>query len=191
MPPKERNIMWMPWNEPGLEHLRLVQQTGVVADGIVVGTEEQSPFRLHYTIQCDPGWLVREVELRLLGPQTKDLTLHADGAGHWHDATGASLSSLDGCLDVDIAVTPFTNTLPIRRLALPVGNSEIIDVVYITVPDLQFKPVRQRYTCVEQNANSRLFRYESLDSSFTALLPVDEDGVVLDYPELFRRVWSN
>jgi hypothetical protein len=34
----------------------------------------------------------------------------------------------------------------------------------------------------------RLFLYEAADASFKALLPIDEDGLVLDYPELFERI---
>jgi hypothetical protein len=38
----------------------------------------------------------------------------------------------------------------------------------------------------------RLYLFESLDDSgFKAELPVDECGVVLDYPDLFRRVIEN
>ena len=38
----------------------------------------------------------------------------------------------------------------------------------------------------------RLYLFENLDGSgFSAELPVDEDGLVLDYPDLFRRVTLN
>lgn len=41
-----------------------------------------------------------------------------------------------------------------------------------------------------QRLSPTAFRYAAnLDGSgFTAELPVDEDGIVLDYPDLFRRV---
>ena len=36
------------------------------------------------------------------------------------------------------------------------------------------------------------YLFENLDGSgFRADLPVDEDGIVLDYPDLFRRVKEN
>ena len=31
-----------------------------------------------------------------------------------------------------------------------------------------------------------MYRYESLKSGFTAELKVDEDGLVIDYPDIFR-----
>ena len=36
----EREVMWAPWEGPGLEHLRLVTSDGgVVANGLVIGPE--------------------------------------------------------------------------------------------------------------------------------------------------------
>ena len=38
----------------------------------------------------------------------------------------------------------------------------------------------------------RLYLFENLDGSgFRAQLSVDEEGIVLDYPDLFRRVIEN
>jgi hypothetical protein len=86
---------------------------------------------------------------------------------------------------VDIQATPLTNTLPIRRLALQAGESTDIRLCYIEVPSLTVSPATQRYTALE---TGRLYRFESLESDFTADLPVDEDGFVLDYPGLFKRL---
>jgi hypothetical protein len=37
----------------------------------------------------------------------------------------------------------------------------------------------------EKDGRDGLYRFLSLDGSFTADLPVDADGLVVDYPELF------
>ena len=50
-------------------------------------------------------------------PCEADLSLTGDGAGRWQ-IDGRDAPDLDGCLDLDIQVTPFTNSLPIRRLDL-------------------------------------------------------------------------
>jgi hypothetical protein len=89
---------------------------------------------------------------------------------------------------VDISITPFTNTLPIRRLSLAVGSSTILKVVYIKLPELHVFPFEQRYTCLDVSANGGTYRYESLSSGFTADLPVDHDGIVLDYPQIWKRL---
>ena len=62
----ERNIMWTPWSEPGLEHLPLLQQDrDILADSIIVGVSNRMPFRLHYEITCDSNWNVKELSLTL------------------------------------------------------------------------------------------------------------------------------
>ena len=99
---------------------------------------------------------------------------------------GDALPEFDGCIDIDLAGTPFTNTLPIRRLGLtPESGTVPLDMLY--VPFDSFRPLRdqQRYTCIEEG---RRYRYEAADRTFTAELPVDEDGLVTDYPTLFRRL---
>jgi hypothetical protein len=60
----EREVMWAPWERPGLEHLRLVTSDGdVVANGLVIGLEAGRPFRIDYEIRCDGRWRVREVQV--------------------------------------------------------------------------------------------------------------------------------
>jgi hypothetical protein len=131
---------------------------------------------------------VREVDL--VPSDRPRIDLKTDGQGHWFDRhEGRSLPELDGCLDIDISATPFTNTLPIRRIDWQVGQSETLKMVYILFPELTITVAPQRYTCLEKSESGAVFRFESLDSGFTALLPVDSDGLVLDYPGLFQRVF--
>jgi hypothetical protein len=187
----EQEVMWMPWEGPGLEHLRLATSDGsVVANGLVIGLEAGRPFRIGYEIRCDERWRVREVRVAAPDSERPVLELLADGEGRWRGGGGELLPELDGCIDVDISATPFTNTLPIRRLGLELGESEDLRVAYIRVPELLVGPERQRYGCLEAQADGGLYRFEALPSGFTAELPVDADGFVLDYPGLFRRAWS-
>ncbi|MCC6804931.1 MAG: putative glycolipid-binding domain-containing protein, partial [Anaerolineae bacterium] len=111
------------------------------------------------------------------------------GPAGWQDAEGRHLDGFDDCLDIDLAGTPFTNTLPIRRMNWQVGQAEVLRMIYIRIPHLTPRVVQQRYTCLEQTDGGATFRYESLDSGFTANLPVDATGVVLDYPNIWERVY--
>jgi hypothetical protein len=95
------------------------------------------------------------------------------------------MPQLGGAVDIDISITPFTNTLPIRRLNLRTGQSEEILTVYIRVPGLSITTDRQRYTCLE---TGRRYRYDSLDSDFTREIEINVNGLVVIYPGLFRRV---
>ena len=81
-------------------------------------------------------------------------------------------------------MTPFTNTLPIRRLNLKKGQAHDVVTVYVHFPELAISADPQRYTCLEP---MKLYRYESLDSDFVREIEVDPDGLVVSYPGLFRR----
>jgi len=188
--------MWVPREGPGLEHLRLtVHARTSRADGVIIGLDGDRAFRAHYALRCDASWGVREVRVALLGATTPSLHVRADGQGHWTDAHGRPLPALQGCIDVDLAATAFTNTLPIRRLALPPGASVEVAVVYIDVPALAVSAVRQRYDCLARGPDGGRYRYESLPGAllpdgFTDELLVDADGLVITYPQLFQRIWA-
>jgi uncharacterized protein len=182
-----REVMWWAWDGPGLGHLRLaVRDSGVVADGVVLGMEEGRPFRLAYEVRCDARWRVRYARVGSTGEPPK-VELISDGEGNWEASDGRTLSYLQGCRYVDISATPFTNTLPIRRLGLEPGESADIFVAYFDGADLQPWPEPQRYACLEKDDRGGLYRFLSLDGGFTADLRADPDGLVVDYPGLFRR----
>jgi uncharacterized protein len=181
----DRVLRWKPMEGFGAEHLHIKSTSeGLLAQGVVIGLREDVGYGLFYRIVLDQGWRVREVELSTTGAAEK-LVLRADGKGRWQSAEGLPLPALDGCIDIDIAATPFTNTLPIRRLRLSEGVDQVIRVVYIPVPTLEPIAVDQRYTCLQ---SGRLYRYEGLSSGFDGELPIDDDGFVIDYPNTFRRL---
>jgi hypothetical protein len=94
------------------------------------------------------------------------------------------IHAVAGCLDVDLAFTPATNILPLRRLGLAVGESREVTAAWIRFPDLSVEPLPQRYTRLDE----RRVRYESRGGAFTAELEVDELGLVVRYPPLWERV---
>jgi hypothetical protein len=189
----QRNVMWSPVDAPGLEHLRLtVEASEITADGEIITTQfGNRPLRIDYWVQCDAQWRVRQLRVSTEGIEPLAVILTSDGAGHWVDEQGNARSDLDGCIDVDIMATPFTNTLPIRRLPWKPGQSADLTVAYVTLPTLEVVPAPQRYTSLETGPNGGRFRYESLSSGYTNELPVDGDGLVLDYPGIWRRVWQD
>lgn len=184
-----RTICWTPlWNRSqegvGLEHLLLTQEA---ADSVVLAIDDdRGPFRLVYRLRWNDQWQLRAAEFSLaIEGSTRSLGLQTDGNGHWQDSLGQALAELDGCLDIDIWPTPFTNSFPIRRLPMALGERREFRMAWVFGPDLTVRPQRQAYTRIAE----RLYLFESLDGSgFKAELPVDEDGIVLDYPHLFRRV---
>ena len=184
-----RTICWTPiWNKQregiGLEHLLL---NDGMADSVVLAFDEaQWPFRLTYHLTWDESWRLNAAELVCATERsTQSLRLRSDGRGHWRDGDDRAIDALDGSMDVDIWPTPFTNTFPIRRQSLAIGERRQFLMAWIFAPDLTVRPQPQAYTRLAD----RLYLFENLDGSdFRAELPVDEDGIVLDYPGLFRRV---
>jgi hypothetical protein len=188
----ERHVLWTPWEEPGLEHLHFTYNNeNIIGNSVILGVDMQEPFRVQYEIRCDSNWELRNVRLNTMSHSPLTVHLSTDGKGTWMNEKGETIPTLSGCLYVDISATPFTNTLPIRRLALNPGMSTTLNMVYIAVPQLQVSVVEQRYTCLELTPDGSRYRYESLNNGvcwFSAELPIDSDGLVLDYPGLFRRV---
>ena len=148
---------------------------GCHVDGLIDGAAET-----RYAIDTDAGWATRTVRV---ATATTSLVLFADGRGHWTEGDGRVLDRLSGAIDVDITATPFTNTLPIWRLGLAVGESADIVTAYIAVPELTITADPQRYTRLDE----RSYRFESRDSDFQRDITVDDAGFVVDYPGLFRR----
>lgn len=182
--------MWSHLDMPGMEHFRIAMYPEeIVADGLVLGLENDTAYRLRYKIRCDLQWRVRHAEISIVN-DNRGLSLSPLGEGRWFDESGGGIPVLDGCLDVDITATPFTNTLSIRRLALKQGESADIQVAYITIPELQVTVDEQRYTCVDAGDTGSRYKFEQRGSGFTATIRVDTDGLVEEYPELFRRVWA-
>lgn len=188
----KREVIWSNLTGTGLEHLYLSSGNNeIFADGIVLGVKEEIAYRIHYQVRCDANWRVRKVVVKSFDEKGQTIGLTSDGLGNWTDESGTVISEFAGCLDVDISVTPFTNTLPIRRLNLNHGESSELKVVYVAAPEMQLSVEHQRYTFVEQNGAASKYKFESLDGEFTAIISVDEDGIVEDYPNLFKRVWAS
>ena len=174
---------WEDWSGRGLQHLVLAERDHeIVADCICIPGD--GSFGARFRLRCDTAWRCRALDLDIVG-EDRAVRLRGDGLGHWTDGAGAALPALAGALDVDLPITPFTNTLPVRRLALSAGAAAEIAVVYVRVPELSVEIDHQRYTCLEPG---RRYRYEAVDGTFTREIDVDEAGLVVTYPGLFRRL---
>lgn len=187
--PPSRTICWTPlWNKAqegvGLEHLVLSERS---ADSVVLAIdEEHGPLRFAYRLTWDDRWQLRDAELSIVTEHaTRSMTLHTDGGGRWRRDGGQPIAELEGCRDIDIWPTPFTNSFPIRREPLAIGERRQFLMAWVFAPDLTVHAQPQAYTRLAD----RLYLFENLDGSgFQAELPVDEAGIVVDYPDLFRRV---
>jgi hypothetical protein len=184
--PRTREVRWRPEHGEGLEHLTLSPDgEGIRADAVVIGSRGGRSYGVRYSIRCDAGWRVTAFDMA--ATDGRSLAMHSPDPGNWRFAQGPAAPAFEGCIDIDLSGTPFTNTLPIRRAKLDTqesGRAVAFRMLYVPFDTLEPIIDGQRYTPL----GSHRFLYEAEDLSFQAELRVDEDGLVLDYPGLFRRL---
>jgi len=185
----QTEVIWEQIVGKGLEHLILGQGKKIEAESLALGMIEGAAYRIKYQIICDTDWKVESVRVKdLLNNRALAFIQKEDGA--WSDEQDHLIEALNGCIDVDIMITPFTNTLPIKRLKLAPGESKEISVLYFHIPDLTVSKFDQRYTFLSQEKDYGVYKYESLGSGFTSDIKVDADGLVTDYPGIFKMAWK-
>jgi uncharacterized protein len=183
----ERVVFWRRTDAPGAELFRLAQSPdGVRLSGTILAAPEGAPLRVEYVIDCAAAFETRAVSVIVDSESgRRTLALQAEN-GVWR-RDGRVLPALGGCVDVDLGLSPSTNTLPIRRLGLldlMPGAAREVTTAWIGFPGLVLEALPQRYTRLD----GRRFLYEGLASGFTAEIEVDEDALVVEYPPAWRRV---
>jgi uncharacterized protein len=160
---------------------------GWLLKGTVIGVlKNQQPMMASYEISCDENWLTHRVQVeRQIGSDAKSLSLSVESRGV-RRRSGQELSGVRGCEDVDLAVTPAANTLPIRRLNLQVGSSESVIAAWVKFPELRVQPLSQRYT----RRSKDTYMYES-NTGFSAEIVIDDLGLVASYSGGWERIASS
>lgn len=180
----QTHLLWQGLLHQSLEHCVVARSTaGTEVSGVIVGLFDNTICRVEYSINTNTDW---ETHYFAIKAQLADRAIHFTGErdtpGSWL-IEGIRAEELDGCIDIDISLTPFTNTLPINRLKLSQKESRMIDVVYIDVLEQAISRKQQRYTRISDEA----YRYENMPNDFEAVISVDGEGLVADYPGLFVR----
>jgi hypothetical protein len=176
------------WEFPDLhsvEYFILTAQDGrYVLEGTVILLLSGLPTKIVYRVECDDLWKTRVVDIHQdrVG-EVKHLKLSVSDDQIWRSGDRI-IPFAAGIFDVDIQVTPATNSLPIRRLALKVGESQAVDALWIVFPDLIPQRLQQIYTRI----SDRVYHYENPSTGFRAELEVDEFGLVVTYGDFWRRI---
>ncbi|WP_276373150.1 putative glycolipid-binding domain-containing protein [Chryseolinea sp. H1M3-3] len=180
----QSNLLWAGREYYSLENC-LVNTTdeGSEIDSIIVGRYEEKIYRVAYKIKTNQHWETIYFEIHSQhSDQRKHILFESDGKGNWK-VDGKHADQFKGCIDVDIPLTPFTNTLPINRLKFAPGEERQIQVIYVNLLEQQIIPVKQKYIRLSKNE----YHYENIPNDFEAKIEVDELGFVDDYPSLFVR----
>lgn len=175
-----RALIWQALPADGAEHFGLWRDgDGWQLRGTVIVALAGAPYRIRYGVLCGADWRTQSVHVAVgSGSGERALHLEVDRAGRWSDRT-RELPQLAGCLDVDLEITPATNTLPIRRLQLPLGGSASLVAAWVRFPGLTVEPLEQGYRRTGEHTYRYSDRYD---------LEVDDLGLVRRYAGIWKRI---
>jgi hypothetical protein len=176
--------LWRWLTDTGLERFELSHAGQQWTLRGMILTMSESAFEARYHIGCDAQFRTRlvQIELRDSGG-ARSVEISAED-GRWY-LNGDQIESVRGAIDVDLGWSPSTNTLPIRRLGLQVGQSsgEFI-AAWVRFPELVLEPLPQEY----RRLGEKEYLYLSRGGAFKAKLLVDDYGLVMDYEGFWQRV---
>lgn len=154
---------------------------GWVIEGVAVFVHEREPCRLDYRVRTDEMWRTRDAWVSgWIANRNLAIDVEVDANGKWVQ-NDVECVAVAGCIDVDLGFSPSTNTLPIRRLGLDVGQSAVVRAAWLPFPLFELRVLEQRYT----RTGPRTYMYES--GTFRAELDVDELGAISTYSGLWQR----
>jgi hypothetical protein len=173
----EHHIVWHCSRLASSEHASLVDvEEGHQLRGVVVVPREGVPCHITYEVVVDHDWSPRAgVATVTTATGVSMIALTSERTGKWK-LDGTEAPHLDGCGDIDLGWTPATNTIPICRLALEVGEAAQITAAWVRFPELDVVSSEQRYTRLTDDR----WRYQSDDYDFELRTDVGT-GLVLAY----------
>jgi uncharacterized protein len=182
----QKNILWTGIEYHSLENCILtITDTGSEVNSSIIGIYGNEPYKLNYHIQTNKYWETTFLEIESQFHNSIEITrLNMKGKGNWV-VNGQPDEKFSGCIDIDISLTPFTNTLPINRLNLSVKEEQQIKVLYVDVLGRKMVPVQQKYTKLSRTD----YKFENVPNDFESVIAVDNVGLVVNYPGLFKQTY--
>ena len=179
-----KTIIWKGITYNSLEYFNLTRQEGAFnVKSKIIGAYEDKMYAVEYNLLIDSEWKVQYFEIAYEVNNINAKIIGEKTTNEWK-INGLINPCYTGFDFIDISLTPFTNTLPIRNLILDTGQDQELDVIYINILDNCIKPVKQKY---RKNAN-KTYRYENVPNDFVADISVDEFGLAIFFPLLFERL---
>jgi hypothetical protein len=177
-------ILWRRLDSPGHEAARLVSHPPIwQLTGTAVFGESGRPCRLEYRVVCDGDWnTLHGLVAGWCGSDHIKCEVRANPRREWH-LNEREQPRVAGSADLDLAFSPATNLLAIRRLGLAPGESATVRSAWLTFPDLALEPLEQFY----RRTGPFTYLYEAPEHGVAVELEVDAAGFVVRYPGLWER----
>jgi hypothetical protein len=180
MPP----VHWRRLDLPGRDQAELTSTAhGHHLAGAAHFQDADELVAITYLVTLTPDWRTQAVALRIMtraGRRRARIT--SAGTSKWA-VQGRPMPAVSGCIDVDLAFTPATNLISIRRLALDVGARAEVTAAWFDFRTNTLAPLRQIYHRISRDQ----YAYSCPDIAFEATLRVDENGFVREYPPLWEE----
>ena len=201
MDPRRRTVAWGKDDPFGVEFAEIeIADDHLTAVGVAINTRPL-PYRLDFQLETGSEFVTTRLGVTSIGDGwRRELDLHRDVDGVWHAVTsqeghldlppaGIDTAGLEHALDCDLGLSPVTNMMPILRHNL-LQRERIIEftMAWVSVPALTVRADGQRYAHISSRPGRHVIRYEATDGTFAADITADDDGVVIDYPGIARRL---
>lgn len=175
-----------------LEAARVVfGERGLRTTGSLINAQQGGieAYSASYSLATNEAGVAQRLAVRTAqatGEQHLTLTRSEEGIWLIDHGQGATRNHFGGALDVELALSPLFNALPIRRLGLHrVAAQHDLPVVFVALPSLEVWRVSQTYRTVSLDEPVAV---SISGDSWEVGLTVDADGLVLEHPGSARRV---
>jgi hypothetical protein len=177
------SILWCGFVLPGHEFCQLFSKDSKWhLKGTSVFSHDGMPCQMVYLVICIQGWHTISAGVEgWVGEARIIVQIRTDSNQKWW-LNRIEVPELMGCMDLDFNFSPATNTIPICRLNLAVGETDDINAAWLRFPGFTLEPLTQRY----HRLAGKLYRYESGNGMFVADLLVNHAGFVIDYPGIWE-----
>lgn len=176
-------VLWRRLDVPGHDFCELKQnQTGFVLSGVANFLSGRKACSLSYVVMCSGDWITKSAVVKgQIGRAPVEVDLRRD-ANCWK-LNGEEQPQVAGCVDIDLAFTPATNTLPMRRLRLKRGQAQKVVAAWLMFPSLKLTQLHQTY----ELRNGGEFRYTSNGGRFQATIATRPSKLVSEYSGLWMQ----
>ena len=175
-------ILWRRVDTQGHDACRLEQvDDGFRLSGTAVFVEDKMIGAISYDVHHDADWTTQSALVSgWLGSDNIEIEIARQADGSWH-FNGDHAPQVQNASDIDLGLTPATNTTVIRRLRLAEGQSQPAMTAWLDPSDWQLKPLEQIYF----RRAAAIYEYSSPAHGFSAELTVKDFGFVTNYPGIW------
>jgi uncharacterized protein len=173
--------LWKRLDTPGHDACWLAEdRNGLTLRGTAVFLDGGEPACLSYEVHCNrAGRTIAGNVTGFIGPrQIADVVTRENG--QWH-LNGIAAPGLDHLVDLDLAFTPATNLLQLRRVPLPLNESVPISVAWLEAGSSALSELPQVYRRLSESTVA----YAAPSVGYEGVIELLPSGFIRRYPGLW------